>query len=212
MCPACVVRGTTYGDGSSVRVSQDDRHAESLRRPRLTDPGLVVIKPGVGADLLEIRIFEGPLRGNVVTIGICTHRCHAEIGGKSHEGSQCFRRVTVPSCGRRQAVTDLNDCAIRGSLEADATDNQAVGLTCDLVVAEWTLLAVLLGSPKKAADGGWVPFERVVGRPGVACVRCAVADAPCQYNGISAELRDPRVLTSAPHSAQDPLRMRNGIR
>ena len=75
---------------------------------------------------------------------------------------------TVSSRRGHQAVADLNDSAIGGSFEANATDSETVGLTPDLVVAEWTLLAVLLGSAQKAADGSRVPSERVVGRPSVA--------------------------------------------
>ena len=69
----------------------------------------------------------------------------------------------MSSRGRRQSVAELNDFAIRGSFEANATDSQTVRVKPDLVVAERTLLAVLLGSAQKAADGSQVSFERVVG-------------------------------------------------
>ena len=51
-------------------VPQADRlagsHARSRRRavrlrPHLADTGLVVIQLGVGVDLVETRVFEGPL-------------------------------------------------------------------------------------------------------------------------------------------------------
>jgi len=74
----------------------------------------------------------------------------------------------VSSRGRRQSVADLNDFAIGGSFEANTTDSQTVGLKPDLVVAEPTLLAVLLGSAQKAADGSEVSFERIFGCPSVA--------------------------------------------
>jgi len=78
----------------------------------------------------------------------------------------------VSSRGRRQSVADLNDVAIGGSFEANATDSQTVGVKPDLVVAERTLLAVLLGSAQKGADGSQVSSERVVGCPIVAWLGC----------------------------------------
>jgi len=54
----------------STRAPQEERlagsHARSRRRalrlrPHLADTGLVVIQLGVGFDLVEARVFEGPL-------------------------------------------------------------------------------------------------------------------------------------------------------
>jgi len=55
-------------------------------------------------------------------------------------------RSRVSSRGRRQSVADLDDFAIGGSFESNATYSQPFGSKPDLVVAEGTLVAVLLGS------------------------------------------------------------------
>ena len=82
-------------------------------------------------------------------IGLSADRRHVKTRSNLHEASQCFCRVAVSSRGRRQAEADLHDSAIRGSFESDATNRQTVGLTPDLVVAERTLLTVLLSSAQK---------------------------------------------------------------
>jgi hypothetical protein len=108
---------------------------------------------GPGFDLVEARMHDGPQRRKSVKIGVSADRRHAENGGNLHDALHCFRRVTLSSGGGRQAVADRYDSAIGRTLEADATNSEAVGLTPDLVVAERALLAVLVRSAQKTADG-----------------------------------------------------------
>ncbi len=139
-----------------------------LQRLHLADSGLVVRQLGVGSYLAKARVFEGPLRRNIVKIGVSADRRHAEASGNLQDGFQRFCRVAASSRGVYETVADLYDSAVGLSLEANAANSQTVGLTSDLVVAERTLLSVLLGSAQKAADASQVPFEWVVGCPSVA--------------------------------------------
>jgi len=54
------VLAVPFGDRLAGSHARSRRRALRLR-PHLADTGLVVIQLGVGVDLVETRVFEGPL-------------------------------------------------------------------------------------------------------------------------------------------------------
>jgi len=54
-------------------------------RPHLAGTGFVVKQFAVGFDLVEARVFEGPLGRNIVKIGVSADRRHTETGGNLHQ-------------------------------------------------------------------------------------------------------------------------------
>jgi len=129
-----------------------------------------------GVDLGRRSTAEGAARRDVVELGVGADRRHAGLCGNLNELSYGFGRVTVSSRGRHQSVADLDDVTGGRPFKAHATDSQTVGANPDLVVAKRALFAALLGGAQKAADSREISVKRIIRRPRVALLGCAITN------------------------------------